>query len=171
MLEIKNFSKVYHTTCVSLSLEGQNLWLVQSLPITKRTLVKGKMLFDILLIMPFALVCSTIFIFVLHIKLLLALEYLLFAIVSVLFSTVLGIWINFHFPNFTWQNEVEVIKQSASSMIGIFSGIFGYLALGVGELLLIKVMSGELALLIISGVLGIATGFIYKALKLGKFEF
>lgn len=155
---------IYNTTCVSLSLEGRNLWVVQSLPITKRTLLKGKMLFNILLVMPVSLLCSIIYIFSLHISLVLALEYLLFSIISVLFSTVFGMCINVHFPNFTWQNEVEVVKQGASSMIGVFGGIISYLLLGIATFLLAQVMTGELALLIISGVLGLLAGLIYKTL-------
>ena len=33
------------TTSVSLSLEGKNLWILKSLPITKEEIYKGKMLF------------------------------------------------------------------------------------------------------------------------------
>lgn len=91
----------------------------------------------------------------------LSLEYLLFAVVSVLFSTVLGTWINLHFPNYNWQNEVEMVKQSASSMLGIFGGIICYLALGALAFALIKVMSGELVLLVISGALGLAACVLY----------
>lgn len=155
---------MYNTTYVSLSLEGKSLWVVQSLPITKNTLLKGKMLFNILLVMPVSLLCSILFIFALHINFVLALEYLLFSVSSVLFSTVWGMWINLHFPNFTWQNEVEVIKQGAACMLGIFSGIFGYLALGAVAFFLTMVMSGEVALLIVSGALGLGAYFISRAL-------
>lgn len=151
-----------NTTAVSLSLEGRNLWVVQSLPITRRTLLQGKMIFNILLVMPVSLLCNIIFIFVLRVNLVLAIEYILFSIVSVLFSTVLGMWINLHFPNYSWQNEVEVVKQSVSSMLGIFSGLLGYLALGAAVFFLLQVMAGELALLIVCIVLGLTASVIYR---------
>lgn len=149
------------TTAVSLSLEGRNLWVVQSLPIERRTLLQGKMLFNIILVLPVSLICSIIFIFALDVSFLPALCYLLFSVVSVLFSTVLGTWINLHFPNYTWQNEVEVIKQSAGSMLGILGSMLGYLIMAAGAFALNGVLSGELVLVMFSLLLGILTAIIY----------
>lgn len=154
-----------NTTSVSLSLEGRSFWVVQSLPVTRKTLLKGKMLFNILLVLPVSLVCSVIFSFVLRVNGIVALEYLLFSVVSVLFSTIFGMWVNLHFPNFSWENEVEVVKQAVSSMLGIFGGILGYLALGTIAFLLLQVIKGELVLLIISAGLGLVTLLLYKTLR------
>lgn len=151
-----------NTTSVSLSLEGQKLWVVQSLPITRKTILQGKMLFNILLVLPFSLCCSVIFAFVLRVNVVLALEYLLFSVVSVLFSTVFGMWINLCFPNYHWQNEVEVVKQSLSSMVGILGGMLVYAVLGAAALVLMQMMAGELVLLLISGALGIAACLFYR---------
>ena len=41
------------TTVCSPSLEGKNYWIVQSLPIEKKTVYKGKMLFNMYLTVPF----------------------------------------------------------------------------------------------------------------------
>ena len=72
-----------------------------------------------------------------------ALLYIVFAVASVTFSTVFGMFINICFPNYQWENEVVVVKQGMSSMIGIFSSIIIYLAMAAGTFYL----SGILAVL------------------------
>lgn len=154
-----------NTTSVSLSLEGANLWVVQSLPITKKTLLQGKMLFNIMLVLPVSVVCNIIFAFVLKVNAGYAVCYLIFAVISVLFSTVLGMWINLHFPNFIWENEVQIVKQSASSMLGIFSGMIGYLVLGGVAFGLARILPGELVLLVISVALVLFAIPMYRRCK------
>lgn len=154
-----------NTCSVSLSLEGRNRWIVQSLPIDNKTLLKGKMMFNIILVLPVSLLCSLIFIFELHVNFILALFYLLFSVVSVLFSTVWGMWINLHFPNYQWQNEVEVIKQGISSMIAIFSSMLGYFALAVVVIFLSSMISIEL-LITAACILLVAVGMVlYQGCK------
>lgn len=151
-----------NTASVSLSLEGRNLWVVKSLPIVPATLLQGKMLFNIMLALPFSLLSSLLLMFALRVTLVLALGYLFFSVASVLFSTVLGMWINLCFPNYSWQNEVEVIKQGMSSMFGIMSGMLGYLALGAAAVFFNRKLPGEWVLLLFGAVLGVAAFLMYR---------
>ena len=154
-----------NTCAVSLSLEGNNLWIMQSLPITMKTLLKGKMLFNVIMVLPVSLVCSIIFMLELHVNVVMALIYIVFAVVSVLFSTVWGTWSNVKFPNYQWQNEVEVIKQGASSMLGIFGSIVIYLALGAAAFFLSRYVAIELAVLGCCAILGLVGTMLYRGCK------
>ncbi len=154
-----------NTTSVSLSLEGRNLWVVQSLPISRKTLLQGKMLFNIVLVLPVSLICNIIFIFQLHVNGLMALLYLVFAVTSVLFSTVWGCFINVHFPNFSWENEIQVIKQGMSSMIGIFSSMIFYILMAVGTIFLSHQVLGEVIVLGASLLTVLMTALVYKMIK------
>lgn len=151
-----------NTSAVSLSLEGANLWVVQSLPITRKTLLKGKMLFNIMMTLPVMLICSVIFMIELHVGLVLSLLYILFAVVSVLFSTVFGTWLNLKFPNYQWQNEVEVIKQSASTMISVFASIILYLVMAAATFALSSMIAAELVILGFCVVMGILGTLLYR---------
>lgn len=151
-----------NTCAVSLSLEGRNLWVVNSLPIERRTLLNGKMLFNIVLVMPVSIICSLIFILEFRVNIIKALMYLLFAAASVSFSTVWGMFINIHFPNYQWENEAEVIKQGMASMIAIFSAMIGYLAMAAAAFFLSSVIAGEVVLFMASLILGVAAFVIYK---------
>ena len=150
-----------NTTAVSLSLEGKNLWIIQSLPMSNRIIMEGKMLFNVILVLPVSIVCSILFGIALHIPIGLLGLYFIFSFASVWFSTNLGAWVNLHFPNFDWDNEVEVIKQGMGSMIGIFSSMIIYLALGFGAFLLSKQLSGEWILLLASFILALLGVFLY----------
>ena len=154
-----------NTCAVSLSLEGRNLWVVESLPISKRTLYKGKMLFNICMVLPVSLICSVIFIISLRVNVVKALLYIVFAVTSVTFSTVFGMFINICFPNYQWENEVVVVKQGMSSMIGIFSSIIIYLAMAAGTFYLSGNLGGELSILMFSGILAVLAAVLYGRCK------
>ena len=56
-------------------------------------------------------------------------ELLLFCVpvVYTVFISVLGIYFNIKMPKYDWTNETVVVKQSASSMAGIFGGMLNAL--------------------------------------------
>ena len=61
VMSIYLFLGMVPSTCCSPSLEGRNYWIVQSLPIKKMDLYKGKMLFNIFLTVPLAIISSIVF--------------------------------------------------------------------------------------------------------------
>lgn len=104
------------TTAMSLSLEGKNFWILQSLPIRKMDIFKGKMLFNIYLTVPFMLFGCLI----LGIRNGASITELLLTMVCgvcmCLFSTAYGLRCNIRHLNLTWDKEVEVIKQGAAML-------------------------------------------------------
>lgn len=154
-----------NTSAVSLSLEGKNLWVVQSLPISLQSLLKGKMLFNIIMVLPVSLICSLVFIIEFRVNVVMILLYILFSVVSVLFSTVWGTWINLHFPNYKWQNEVEVIKQGIASMVAIVGGMLIYLVMVSAAFFLSSIMNIEFIILGFSVIMSTIGGILYKHCK------
>lgn len=153
------------TTAVSLSLEGKSLWIIQSLPIEKCTILKAKMLFNIILVLPASLICSIVMMFCLKVNLLQALLYIVVSVVTVSFSTVFGMRINLSFPNYDWENETEVIKQGATTAAAIFSDMIGYTIITVASFALSLFVPGELVMLFFSVLLGVAAFIIYRSFK------
>lgn len=151
------------TTPVSLSLEGKNLWIVQSLPIDRATLLKSKMLFNLLLVLPASLICSVVFMFELKVTVVQAILYLFVSVASVMLTTVWGMWINLHFPNYAWENEVEVIKQGMANAIAIFSGMIIYSIMSVLAFFLSTVIAGELVMLMLAIMLVLLAAIIYRS--------
>lgn len=151
------------TSSVSLSLEGKNLWVVQSLPIPSKILYQAKIIFNLILVIPVSLLCSLIFMIELKVTLLQAVLYVAIAVISCICSSVLGMWINIHFPKFDWENEVEVIKQGMASAIGIFGGMIGYMVLAAAAFAISFIIPGEVVLLVATIILSVSAWFVYQS--------
>lgn len=110
-------------TAVSVSLEGKNLWIAQSLPLTTRDFLGGKLLFGLLLNLPCLLLSVVLSALALGIGGTEILWLLLFPTLLLLFFAVLGLFVNLHLPLLNWENETRVVKQSASAMVVCFTGM------------------------------------------------
>lgn len=118
---------------VSVSLEGRNIYLLHSFPGDTRDIFFGKIMLHtavtgIPLVIGNIIVCIS-----LEAELITA---LLLVIFSVLFTAVLaetGLIINLLFPKMEWTNETVPVKQSLSSVLGMFSGFaYGFVLLFSG---------------------------------------
>ncbi len=122
------------TTTVSWSLEGKNMWILESLPIKEWDIMKGKMLFNLLLDVPFFLLETLLCAIACRASIPEILMYIVLSFGFSLFSTFFGMLIGRRFVNTSWENEVEVLKRGAAVTIDIFSHLgifFGMLALSI----------------------------------------
>lgn len=109
-------------TAPSISLEGKNLWIIQSFPVAGRDVLIAKIKLHILLTAIPALLP------------ILAMEWLvrpgvfyavMLPVVTLLFIVLLamlGLILNLKMPNLDWTNEAVPIKQSLPTMIALFGG-------------------------------------------------
>lgn len=120
------------TTAVSLSLEGKNLWILQSSPVDAATIYRSKMAVNISILLPISLLSSIFISLCLKGDIMSSLWMFFTPLVYVGFTPVWGIFINLKMPNFTWESEVTVIKQSMASMLGMLGGmLFGIIPIGI----------------------------------------
>ena len=112
-------------TAPSVSLEGKNIWILQSLPIKPWDILKAKIHLHLILTLPSLLIClvcaAITFNFSPIGNLFLILIPLLFTVLQALF----GLFANLLSVNLTWTNEVVPIKQSLSTFLSIF-GSWGF---------------------------------------------
>ena len=105
------------TTVCSPSLEGKNYWILQSLPIEKKTIYQGKMLFNMLLAVPsmaFSTLCLCISA---RVSVPETILFLLLGLALCSFSTAWGCVCGVRHMRLDWENEVEVIKQGSAVLI------------------------------------------------------
>ncbi|WP_352420552.1 ABC transporter permease [Proteiniborus sp.] len=110
------------TTASSISLEGNNLWILKSLPIKPIEVFKGKILMNLTIILP-ALFINTL-ILAISFKMTL-LSYILFLVTTTLYAFLIsmaGIMINLYLPKLEWKSHMVVVKQSASVIISMLAG-------------------------------------------------
>lgn len=157
------------TTACSLSLEGNNFWIPKSLPITMKTLVQGKMLFNLYLTIPFTLIGNICVGIACGAD---PLEILLFVVCGIalcLYATTLGSRCDVKHYKLDWQNEVEVVKQGTSVALYLLPNMFISMGLTVGVIALGFIVSPviiNLAILVVALLLALL--FYSSAIKLSK---
>lgn len=112
------------TTAVSVSLEGKNYWIIQSLPITKREFYNGKMLFNLWITVPFAIIGNVALGFACGGTLLDVLLCAVTGIIQCLFCSAWGMVCGLKFQKFDWENEMEIIKQGAGTVAYLLPNMF-----------------------------------------------
>jgi len=106
------------TTCVSISIEGKYWWITRSLPLSAKMILNAKLLMYLILLLPFYILTEFFLIAAIRPYGMELLWMILLPAAFALFSGVFGLAVNLHFPVLNWENEVSVVKQSASSGFG-----------------------------------------------------
>lgn len=114
------------TTMASISLEGKNLWIIKSMPVTPKNVFLSKIAVNLTILSP-ALFDALIIGVVMKLGVLQTILLVLTTAALSVFISFYGLFINLMLPNFSWTAEVVVIKQSAACMVTIFSAM-GYVA-------------------------------------------
>jgi ABC-2 type transport system permease protein len=157
------------TTTMTPSLEGKNYWIVQSLPISKKTLYMGKMLFNMMLTVPFTLFATVTFCISAGAPLINAVLYILLGIVLCSYSTTRGCVCGIKHMRLDWENEIEVIKQGSAVAIYMFPNMFATMALVVLVVILGIHMNLNLILLVLILIVSLLACLCYrKVMKLSK---
>jgi ABC-2 type transport system permease protein len=119
----------------SISLEAKNLWILQSMPISARTVLLGKAYFHILISAPFFLLFSILSAVALSASPLDFLGLLLLPQAASAFCAFFGTTVGFLIPKFDWTSETAAVKSSVCAsitMLGMM--IIGLLSGGVAAL-------------------------------------
>ena len=148
-------------TAVSISMEGKQWWIIKTLPISAKHLLDSKLLMNLSILAP---CCGISVIMVAIGQKVTPVEFvwlLLVPFLSMLFSCVFGQTVNLKLPVFDWENEVSVVKQSASMLVGGLVPFLVMLILTFG-VMLIPAQYTNLTMILLCLGLGIATFILYR---------
>ncbi len=157
------------TTAITPSIEGKQYWIVQSLPIPKKTLYQGKMLFNMYLTVPctaFSTICLCISA---RASILTTVLSVLLGICLCAFSTCAGCASGIKHMRLDWENEIEVVKQSAAVSLYLLPNMFATMILTV--LVVVIGMKVDVAFVLLGMMLVeilLAVVFYKKAMKLAQ---
>lgn len=112
-----------NVAAVALALEGKNVWLVKSLPITPKTLYDSYILTNLTFTIPTALICSVLFSIALKTGFIGTVLMILTPLTFALFTSVAGIFVGNRLAYYDWQDETQLIKQSTLTVIGLLGGM------------------------------------------------
>ena len=107
-----------------ISLEGKNISILKSLPITAKTILISKVLSALIITTPILILGNIILFVRFKINIFESLLLLVLSILIPLVSHFIGLIINLKYPKFDWENSTEVVKQSTSSFIAVMLGMF-----------------------------------------------
>ena len=110
-------------------------WLVKSLPLSSKTILDAKLLMNLILILPFYLVSEVFLMLALKPGLQDGFWIVVIPAVILLFACV-------YFPVMDWENEVSVVKLSASAILGGMGGAVLAVLGGAGACLVPEGYSG-----------------------------
>ncbi len=110
-------------TAPSISLEGKNMWLLRSLPVSAWSVLQSKLALHMLVSgvpsLVLALVCAVIF----PMDIVCAVLLPVLALVLNLLFACIGLAVNLKHPSFDWTNEVVPVKQGLSILLTMLSGM------------------------------------------------
>ncbi|HHT95991.1 MAG TPA: hypothetical protein PLK23_04850 [Clostridia bacterium] len=111
-------------TSASISLEGRNLWILKSMPVETKDIFKGKTALGLVVTLPIGIISSVLIYIGLKLSFTQWLILLAFTVSAGFLTAVLGLFANILFPKMEFKSPTEVVKQSASVAVAVFSGMF-----------------------------------------------
>lgn len=121
---ILSFSlSIMSTTSASISLEGRNVWLLQSLPVSTRTILNAKSAVDLTIKLPCIIIAAVLFTIGLKLAVSAFIIFLIVPVIYSLFSSQVGLFMDIRKPNYAWINEAQVVKQGISVLLTMLAGM------------------------------------------------
>ena len=167
---LSNLAPVFISSMLSLScpaasaisLEGKNIWILQSSPVKVKMILNSKIAVNLTLHLIGYMISIFAFTLKLDMNFIQIINLIIVPICYSIFITVIGISLNKKFPNFEWESEMMIVKQS---MPVIVSAIIGMVALVIPILLhwflhfpiLLTLLGVAFILLVIAGSVYIKT--------------
>ena len=110
-------------TSSCISLEGKTINITRSLPIKEKDILLSKLIYPFVIELPFLLVSELIFFIKFKPSIFYIITIILIGLVTILLSGLIGLIVNLKYPKMNALNDTEVVKQSMSSMISVFTGM------------------------------------------------
>lgn len=124
-------SSMNDITAPSVSLEGKNLWIVQSLPVDGWQVLRAKLRLHLLITEPAVVFCAVCFAVSMRLGAVDGALTVIVPMLFVLFSASFGLAVNLKSPNLEWKSETVPVKQSLGVMLSMLGGWVIVIALGV----------------------------------------
>ena len=128
---LSNFAPLFIASMLSLScpaasaisLEGKNIWILQSSPIKVKMILNSKIAVNLTLHLIGYMISIFAFTLKLDMNFIQIINLIIVPICYSIFITVIGISLNKKYPNYEWESEMMVVKQSMPVIVSGFVGI------------------------------------------------
>ena len=162
------------STCIivtpSVSLEGKSIWVLKSLPVEAKDVLKAKILFQILVVSPVLFVASVCASACLASDLTTALAVIVLPQAVFVFMTLVELILGVKMANLNWTNEVVPIKQNFNVLIAMLVGFALCPVIALPYLFLYPIMSVGAYALTAAAVVSFCSFFLYRYIRSGLSE-
>lgn len=107
-----------------ISLEGKSFNITKNLPVSTKKILLAKVLTSNIISIPIILISDIIFFVVFKVTIIDIVFILLASIIMPTFTAIVGILMNLKYPKMDATSDTEVVKQSMSSSVSVFIGMF-----------------------------------------------
>lgn len=149
------------TTHVSISIEGKQFWISKSLPITTMQVFLSKVAVYLMLALPISIFSTIVLSLVFKLTILQTVTNLITVIIFIICISMFGLIINLHFPQFDWESETKLVKQSMASFLQIALAMI----ITIVPMATIIITGNTNVLYIYLLIIGIVTIGLYQYLK------
>ena len=139
-------------SAVSINMEGRKFWLLKSLPVDDKTILWSKVLFSVIIYLPFIIIASIISVVFLKPGVLDSICLILAPIIYTFTFSFVGLLLNTRFYNIEWDNPTQAVKQGAGMLLTML------IDMGISFTLIIPI--------ILTIITGVSLGFITVILGL-----
>ena len=152
-------------TAPSISLEGKNLWIVRSLPVTSWQILRAKLRLHVVLTLLPALIFDIAMIVLVKPAPLDCVMMLLIPCFYVCLTAYIGLTVSLKMPKLDWTSETAVVKQSMGVLVALLSNFVYIIVLVAGYVLLADVVVPEIYLIISATLTAVIAALIRIWLK------
>lgn len=117
------FSAIALPATVSISMEGKSAWLMCTAPVSTGVLLGAKALFSLLFCLPPILLTAALLALHLRLSAALFLLCLLLPLSLCAACTAIGLSLDRRFVRYDWENEQQIIKNSAQTGLGLLAAL------------------------------------------------
>lgn len=148
------------TTAVSVSMEGKQFWLLQTMPLSVKTIINSKILLNMIVALPFYLISVICILVSLRFDMRAGVWFILIPLVYLIFASVVGVTVNLKMPMMNWENETVAVKQSPAVIVSMLIGLVACGIPGVIHIFAGNVNGTAVNLLAVIGV-GLSAALMY----------
>lgn len=155
-----------YISAASVSLEGKNIWISQTCPVSAATILRSKVFAHILICLPVEVPCAIAAAILVKTDIITGVMAVVMPIAAVVFCAYLGLCLNLRFPRLDWLNETAVIKQGMAALfamlipMGLFVGLL-FVGLALADYIGWALFLGA-ATVLLAIVCLIMDGYIHK---------
>lgn len=152
-------------TAPSVSLEGKNIWILQSLPVSSWQILKAKLKLHLVITLVPVLICIVCMEYALMLEVISLVLIAAVTILFVAFCALFGLVLGLKMPNLEWSNETAAVKQGINVMIALFGSWAVIMLLGGVYVAVHQFIRPEIYLvccIVLFGILDVAMTFWLK---------